>query len=201
MATRLELEAILQLGEFIGLIAVEEAVVGIGIEACHLGLQTVEITALGAETAVEIETVAVDIVRHGGLEVGDKAVELALGHTDEFKRQRHGVEEDILLLVDVPVEGGDVDFVLTTGLDIERLTVILNLEEHQRGVVGIAMEFEVAVLGDDSAVHQFLDTGEHVAVTVQLDGLAGTALHLAADSDIDLRRERGSQCPKAGTQK
>ena len=190
MTARLELEAVFQLGELIGLVAVEETVVGVGIAACHLGLQAVEITTLGAETAVEVEAVIIDIACHGGLEVGDEAVKFAVGHADKFQRQRHWVKEDVLLLVDVPVEGRDIDFVLAAGFDIERLAVVLYLEEHQRGIVGVAVKFETAVLGDNGAVHQFLDTGEHVAIAVQLDGLARAPFHLTADSDVDLRKCR-----------
>ena len=196
IAAAVEMETVLEAGQLVALISVEEFVAGVGSFLGYFYFQAVEIAFLRTETGIEEDAVVVQILRHYGLIVGDQPVEFVLGHIDKFQRQHLGVEKDIFLLTDVPVKARHIHLVVPTRFDKERLAVVLYLQHHQGGIVGVGLQLEIMVIANGGLVHQLFGAGEHIGVVVEVDLFAGAVHHLAMNSNIGLGRSHPGQQQK-----
>ena len=188
------MEAVFHACQLIALIAVEELVFRVGALLGHHGLEAVEIAFLRTETGVEVHPVRIDIIGHHSLEIRDKPVQFPGRHVDKLHRQHLGLQKDIALLVDVPVKTRHIHLVVASRLYKERLAVVLNLQHHHGGVVGVGFQLKGAVGVDGGMVHHHFGAGEHVGVAVEEYLLPCPIDYLAVDGDIGLCGHRSGAC-------
>ena len=93
-------------------------------------VELVETGALRFEALIEAGAVVDNILAYKLVELRDGEVELIVREVEELKWEDLRREEDIALLVQVPVEAGDIHLIGPSGFHIERLAIVLNLEEH-----------------------------------------------------------------------
>ena len=169
-------------------IAVEEGnhLVVDGETLLHQCLKLFEHTAVGAEAEVHPFAVGRQEAVHRCLVAHDTEVQIRAVDILEEEWQGHGIEVDVLLLVEVPVEFGHHHLVDLSGLDVERLAVAFNLDEHQTGIVGVAMQLESAVVAGHRAVQRHLFLGQHIAVATEPHMLPGAVGHRAPYRHIGL---------------
>ena len=160
---RSEAHVELHLGQRVFGIAAHEVVAGV---AAHGHQQGVEVSAAGVELGVEVHAVGHHKAVHRVVEGRQAQVQLVVGQVEEFDRQRLGVEEYVALLVNQPVELGYVYHIAPARLYVERLAVVLHLQEHQPGVVHIAGQLEGAGAVYFGGVLDVLGHRQHIGVAV-----------------------------------
>ena len=190
LAAGIEVKAVLHAGQLVTFVTVKELVLRVGGFLRHLQHQAVEITFLRAETGVEINPVGINIVCHHGLKIRNHAVQLICRHVDELQRQHLGCQIHIALLIHIPVETRHIPLIVAPWFHKERLAVVLNLQHHHGGVIGIGLEFKSTVASDNGLVHCHLTPRQHVAITIQKHLLARPIHYLTMNGDIGLSTGR-----------